>query len=338
MSRFNYAEGMLGHYPTIILKDSRTSASAEIALRGAHLLNFFLPLNGQMFSIIDGYADPGELTEQKGARSCIMAPFSNRIENGEYDWKGERLKIESPVPSRKEVIHGFARVLDFKILNVTTNNEKAELTLYSDHIRENTFKGYPFAVDVMVKLTLMSGRLLTDIIMKNVGGNDAPCGCGWHPYFKTSDKGVDHLMLTIPADNIVKVTEHLVPVEGLKAFSPVTENPGTDFRPSVSGEERIIGKRRVNYCFTGMSPDNDGFIRSSIYDPGQKLKISIFQKGGVFYAYTGDEVLNRPRKSIALEPVQFITNAFNRPELRDQLTVKPGHSSVFSFGVEIETK
>jgi len=335
LSRYTYSEGKLGKFSTIILHDSLKSTSVEIALRGATILNYIIPLEGGLYNIIDGYTTAQELEEQKGARSCIMVPFSNRVENGEYEWNGRKLKMNSPIPSRKEVIHGFARVLDFKIVNKSANDEKAELTLYSDTIRENTFEGYPFAVDIVVKFTLMSSRLLIDIITRNVGDTEAPCGCGWHPYFRTSDDGVDHLELTIPAEYIVKVNERLVPLEGQAAFSHVIDNPGTDYRPE-STDEKIIGKRRVNYCFTGLKSDNDGFIRSSIFDPHNKLKISVFQKGGVFYAYTADEVIHRPRKAIALEPVQFITNAFNRTELMDLLSVKPGESSIFSFGVETE--
>lgn len=336
MSRFNFSEGKLGDYSTIILRDTLTSANVEIALRGANVLGYHIPVNGSLFNIIDGYSSAEEIESQKGARSCIMAPFSNRIENGEYEWRGEKLKIDSPIPSRKEVIHGFARIIDFKVQNVTTNDSKAELTLITEQIRPGVFRGYPFSIDIIVKFTLLSSRLLVDVIMKNTGDKAAPCGCGWHPYFKTSETGVDHLILTIPGDNIVRVNKRLVPLDGDEAFSPVSVNPGTDFKPTTDSTKNVIGKRKVNYCFTGLSADSDGFIRTSIYDPGKKLKISVFQKGGVFYAYTGDEVVNRPRNSIALEPVQYITNAFNRPELKEVLAVQPGGSSVFSFGVEIE--
>ncbi|HEX2868574.1 MAG TPA: aldose 1-epimerase [Ignavibacteriales bacterium] len=336
MSRYIHTEGKFGSFKTIILKDTASGSSVEIALRGATLLNYLIPVKGKLFSIIDGYQTPKELEEQSGARSCIMAPFSNRIEDGFYEFDDLQHQLENPANPQREAIHGYARVIDFEVKKLHTDDHKAELTLFTNKIRKGAFKGYPYAVDIEVRFTLKDNELHVDITGHNKGSEAAPFGSGWHPYFKTSDEGIDHLVLTIPASKVIMVDEKLIPLQGEDAYLPVEELPEADFRPSKDLYQNTIGDREVNYCFAGLEAAKDGLIRSSIRDPKNGLKITVFQKGGVFYAYSADGARYRPRKSIALEPVEFITNSYNRPELKDKITLKPGCSVTFSFGVITE--
>ncbi|MCU7491227.1 MAG: aldose 1-epimerase [Bacteroidota bacterium] len=338
MSRYIHTESKFGSFKTIILKDTLSGSSVEIALRGATLLNFFIPLKNKLFNIIDGYQTPKELEEQSGARSCIMAPFSNRIEGGFYEFDDAQHQMYNPVNPQREAIHGFARVIDFEVKKVTTDEHKAELILFTNKLRKDAFKGYPYAVDVEVKFVLKDNELHVDITGHNKGTEAAPFGSGWHPYFKTSDEGVDHLVLTIPASSVIIVDEKLIPLSGEDAYLPISEMPEADFRPSKDIYQNTIGDREVNYCYADLQAGSDGIIRSTIRDPKNGLKITVFQKGGVFYAYSADEVKYRPRMSIALEPVQYITNSFNRPELKDKMTLKPGCSVTFSFGVITEVQ
>jgi galactose mutarotase-like enzyme len=63
-------------------------------------------------------------------------------------------------------------------------------------------------------------------------------------------------------------------------------------------------------------------------------EIEIFQQGGVTLVYSGDQLTSRKRHSIAIEPMQYITNAFNRKELKEKVLIKPGEKSIFNFGVK----
>lgn len=338
MSRYIHTESKFGSFKTIILKDTLSGSSTEIALKGATLLNFFIPLKNKLFNIIDGYQTPKELEEQSGARSCIMAPFSNRIEDGFYEFDDTQHQLYNPVNPQREAIHGFARVIDFEVKKIITDEHKAELILFTNKIRKDVFKGYPYAVDIEVKFVMKDNELHVDITGHNKGSEAAPFGCGWHPYFKTSEEGIDHLVLTVPASKVVMVDEKLIPLGGEDAYSSISEVPEADFRPSKDIYQNTIGDREVNYCYAELQPEKDGLIRSSIRDPKNGLKITVFQKGGVFYAYSADEVRYRPRKSIALEPVQYMTNSYNRPELKDKITLLPGCSVTFSFGVTTEVQ
>lgn len=329
MSRYSFKENVFGKHKSIILQDTRSGTKIEICLRGATLLNFLVSFKNENKNIIDGYKIPEELEEQAGARSCIMAPYSNRINEGKYTWNRKTLQLINAVNPEKDVIHGFARVIDFKIKNIITDNYKAELVLFSDEIRKDAFPGYPFGIDLTIRFTLKEKTLDCEISGKNVDSIPIPFGCGWHPYFKLGEDGIDNLYLDLPANKIILINDKYIPLNGKDTYSDLNDHKEIDFRTP-----RLIDKKLVNVCYTDLIADADGISRTNITDKDAGIKLSVYQKGGVTYAFTGDSIKYRPRKSIAIEPVQFITDAFNRPELLNEITINPGETKSFYFGVE----
>ncbi len=331
MSIYSYKESQFGKYSTLILEDNSSGKNLEICLRGATLLNYLVTIKNKTINIIDGYRTPEELEEQAGARSCIMAPYSNRIEDGRYNWNGKIHQLVNAVNPDKDVIHGLARVIDFKIKNITADDDKAELILYTDEIRKDSFPGYPFNIDLYVRFTLKDKILDCEIAGKNVDSIPIPFGCGWHPYFKLGEDGVDNLFLELPANKIILINDKYVPLRGETAYSNLNDHKEIDFRSS-----KQLGKKIVNVCYTDIIADKDGITRTNLTDQDKGIKLSVYQKGGVTYAFTADNVKYRPRKSIAIEPVQFMTDAFNRAELLNDITVQPGETKSFNFGVEVK--
>ncbi|MNW68633.1 hypothetical protein D3C74_474420 [compost metagenome] len=53
------------------------------------------------------------------------------------------------------------------------------------------------------------------------------------------------------------------------------------------------------------------------------------------HVYTGDGLGGRARTSIALEPVESLTNAFNRPDCAQQVRLEPGEGREFRFGTRV---
>jgi aldose 1-epimerase len=51
------------------------------------------------------------------------------------------------------------------------------------------------------------------------------------------------------------------------------------------------------------------------------------------HVFTGDTLARDRRRSIALEPVEVVTNAFNRAECVAALRLDPGDTRTFRFGV-----
>ena len=335
MSKYNIAEKKFGKYDSIILSDSTEGTSFKINLQGATSLKYLIPVNGKLFNIFDGYGTPDEFEEADGARCWIMAPFANRIPEGIYNFQNNSYQLE-PVPSKNQVIHGFTSFEKFEVSESNITDSFVEVVLTTKKIRPGVFKGFPFSLDVSVKYKLEGLKISVQVIAYNIGPNAAPFGTGWHPYLKTSDNGIENLILTIDADGIIQLDERLIPLAGKEAYAEIDKYPDLDFRSSQTKDKRTINGKILDNCFTQLKPNSDGYFKASIFDPDNGMEISMFQKGGVTLAYSGDTIKARRRNSIALEPMQFITNAFNREELKDKIKILPGEKSIFEFGIGVK--
>ncbi len=335
--RFDLTESNLGKFKTYILKDSLFNSSIEIAEQGATLLNFFTPIEGEVFNIIDGFSTEAEFENSRGARSWIMAPFSNRIENGTYSFRGKTYQIK-PIKPRSIVIHGFTFYNNFKINSVNIQENFIDLIFHSDCLRPEVYEGYPFAVDVFISYRLYGNRFEIKVIGKNVGEEPAPFCSGWHPYFKTSDDGIENLILEINSKKIILIDENYIPLKGNDAYGNINNFPLMDFRKSVPKSKRRIDYRIIDTCFADLDINDDNMMISALIDETRNIKINLFQERGMVLAFSGDSLSERKRKSIAIEPVEFMTNAFNRPELAEELTIYPEQEKIFHFGVEVITE
>ena len=61
-------------------------------------------------------------------------------------------------------------------------------------------------------------------------------------------------------------------------------------------------------------------------------ELRVWQFGGSMHVFTGDTLARDRRHSIALEPVEAVTNAFNRAECAGALHLGPGETRSFRFG------
>lgn len=334
MGRYKFLERAFGQYKTIVLADEIEGNEFEIAQQGATPISYKIILNGKSFNILDGFASPEEMKAARGARCWIMMPFANRIPGGRYSVNGHEFKLD-PVPPRTEIIHGFTSYETFSVSNVIISENSIEVALSYNKIRPGKFNGYPFALDLEVKYKLQPEKLSIQISAENAGTGRAPFSTGWHPYFKTSDNGIESLIFTLNADGIILLDDKNIPLPQGAAYGRVDNFPDLDFRAGVPDERRRINGRVLDNCFSDLLIEDDGFSRASIQDKENGLKITLFQKGGVTLAFSGDSLAQRKRNSVAVEPMQFITNAFNRSELIEKVFIMPGEKSIFEFGVEI---
>ncbi|MHB8581289.1 MAG: aldose epimerase family protein [Ignavibacteriaceae bacterium] len=333
MSKYKCSEIKFGDYNTIILSNESDGSSFQIALQGATPLKYNILLSGKIFNILDSFLSPSELKEGLGSRCWIMTPFTNRIPDNIYEFNGNKYLME-PNSLNGKVIHGFSYMIPFEINNLEINNQFIEVTLSTKLIRPGIFNGYPFALDLFIKYKLCDSQLDVKIIAENVGDTPMPYSTGWHPYFKTTENGIEHLILSLDSESVILLDQNYIPLPDGLAYGSINDFPQLDFRNIVPAQDRIINDRKIDHCFDKIANDKNGFSTASIYDPDNGLKISLTQKGGVTLIFTGDILTVRPRKSIAIEPLQVITNAFNRSELREAITVLPGQKSTFEFGVK----
>ncbi|HJP99908.1 MAG TPA: aldose epimerase, partial [Rhodanobacteraceae bacterium] len=61
----------------------------------------------------------------------------------------------------------------------------------------------------------------------------------------------------------------------------------------------------------------------------------MWQERGATHAFTGDTLQQGARTAVAIEPMECMADAFNRPEWADALRLGPGAGRVFRCGIEV---
>jgi aldose 1-epimerase len=328
--RYASERSVLGGQPVVVLTDRLAHRRLCIAQHGAALLNFETDVGGAMFDLADGYRDATEIVARPGSRFAIMAPFAGRIADARYRFDGQLQDLQpGVVGSERASRHGFVRGVDFDVSALNADDDGARVTLGSAAIRPQP--GYPHAIDLAVTFSLDAGGLTLEARMRNVGSDAAPCFFGWHPYFRLAPSLVDGWQLQIPAQTLIRTDASLIALPGAAAYVPLDDAPALDFR-----EPRAIGDSILDQGYTDMEADTDGRIRTRLRDPSSGLGIAVWQERGVMHAFTADTASRDARRAIALEPMECMADAFNRPECAQAIRLEPGAERSFRCGVEIE--
>ncbi|GLQ88928.1 aldose 1-epimerase [Dyella flagellata] len=332
MSGFGIDETQWGSHDMFVLRDGQRGRCARVARRGANLVSLEQVVGDVTHTLVDGYRDAEELVRCPSSRSAIMAPFANRIADARYTFDGKTHDMQPGVEAQRGIRHGFVRSLDFELVSANADGDRAQLTLGTSVIRPGAFPGYPFAIDLAVTYTLDASGLSLAVSMRNVGNEAAPCFFGWHPYFRFDGSELDSWELQIPATRLVRTSPELIPLPGQDAFQPLEQAPKElDFR-----QPRPIGAVKIDHAFAGLVHDADGRVRTRLRDPASGLRLSMWQEHGVVLVFTADTVSRDVRRSVALEPMESMSNAFNRTDCADTIRLEPGAERVFRCGVEIE--
>ncbi|GGA49466.1 aldose 1-epimerase [Dyella nitratireducens] len=332
MSGFSLEKTQWGIHDMFVLHDVQRGRRVCVAQRGANLVSLEQTIDGVTHALIDGYRDADELERSPSSRSAIMAPFANRIAEARYTFDGKTYDMQPGVEAQRGIRHGFVRTLDFDVASQHADTHGARMTFSTSVIRPGTFPGYPFAIDLAVTYVLDASGLSLMVSMRNVGNESAPCFFGWHPYFRFDGTELDTWELQVPAAKLVRTSPELIPLAGEEAFLPIEQAPKElDFRHS-----RPIGSVKIDCAFADLAHDADGRVRTRLRDPASGLRISMWQERGVVLVFTADTVSRDVRRAVAMEPMESMSNAFNRADCADAIRLEPGVERVFRCGVEID--
>jgi aldose 1-epimerase len=316
----------LGDQPIVVLKDD-AGRRVRIACHGAALIGLEVPRAGRSFDIAAGYRDAAEIVARPGSRFAIMAPFAGRIADARYRFDDSAYDLQpAAAPGKRESRHGFVRDADFAIAELVAPAGSARVTL-STTIRSQP--GYPFRIDFSVSFTLDAAGLALEARMRNLGDTSAPCFFGWHPYLRVSDGFADEWLLEVPARTLIRTGADLIALPGNAAYVPLNDEPALDFR-----RPHPIAASILDQGYGDLLAEADGRIRTRLTDPGTGFGITIWQERGVMHVFTGDTLQRDARRSVALEPMECMANAFNRPEWSDEIRLEPGAERVYRCGVE----
>jgi aldose 1-epimerase len=339
--RWRIERGRLGGEPALAVAAPPGAAWDPGAARGATLLAWRVRRQGAgtAFDLTDGYRGGAELHAQDGVRNGILAPFPNRVADARYRFAGRDHDLLPGTPPPRLVYHGFARSLPFHLIATHTTATQARLTLRCTAIRPGAHPGYPFALDLTVTWLIRADGIEAELHARNVGDDPAPYAAGWHPYFRLPGR-LDDWTLHVPASTLVRTDANLIPYPGASAYAKLDGVPHLDFRAA-----RPLGATVIDACYADLAPVTDldarpdakARIETVLRSPATGDELRVWQHTGLMHVFTGDTLARSRRAAIALEPVEAMTNAYNRPDCAAALLLDPGAERTFRFGVDYLT-
>ncbi|OKL50140.1 hypothetical protein BM477_01705 [Boudabousia marimammalium] len=237
-------------------------------------------------------------------------PWSNRIQDARYSFDGVEYDFGPDEYGMRSALHGLAYMRDWEILHFTDSSVTLAITV-------GGIDAYPFRIALKVTYRLDGPNLFMEMEATNQGEKAAPVGMGWHPYFAHEGDWT----VTLPARQKVLVDEQLNPLP----------------EPFVEVEEPVVlhSAENVDTAYTALS-SNTAKINNGTYDIEMTYTGLRQQAGvGVFHVYTGEGMSVRPGQSVAVEPCEFIADAYNRPELAEALRLEPAHSRMFTVQLTV---
>lgn len=330
MGAFDVAIERLATQPVVVLDDGARGRRVRIARHGACVLGLEARVDGAWVPLADGYRDATALAARPGSRFALLAPFANRIAGARYRFDGIGYDLApGAAGAARASRHGFVRDADFAIAALDADGQAASVSFATTIAPQ---AGYPFVLDLAVRYTLAADGLTLETTLRNVGGQPAPAFAGWHPYFRLGEGPLAAWDLAIPAGCVIRTDADFIPLPGQDAYLPLAQAPELDFR-----RPRALGALELNHTYGGLRADADGRARTRLRDPASGIGIAVWQERGVLLAFTGDTLARGARTSLALEPMESLPDAFNRPDCAEAIRLEPGAARTFRCGVEIDT-
>lgn len=292
---------------------SETSRISAIVLENGDYRASFISIAAGMVSLQHRGRDliypfaPGELPA--GFQGQVLLPWPGRITDGVYRFRGRRYEAAINDHVNNAALHGLAYHQNWKVDDLDGTSVTFSTVIPSQ-------PGYPFnlAATATYELSAEDGLAVT-IAARNIGTTTAPYGVSSHPYLTCDGKRIDRCVVTIPADLVTTMGQHLEPL----GVVPV-EAHGLDFRsPSA------IGTRQIDNAFTGLPSQ---WWRVDLTDPATGLVVQVTSTAPWVQVYSGEHI---DRRGLAVEPMTCPSNAFNSGE--DLIELEPGESHTLSYSI-----
>jgi aldose 1-epimerase len=242
--------------------------------------------------IFDGYP-AGE--PSSSGRGQVLIPWPNRLQDGSYEFDGQRHQLELNEPENRNAIHGLVRWEPWTVAEREPDRVVMVHTLSPQ-------PGYPFTLELRIEYALAMDGLTVRTTATNVGESACPYGGGFHPYLTVGTETVDSVILHLPAETVVGADERGLPL----AAAPV-EGTEYDFR-----RPRPIGSTRLDHAFTDLVREEDGLARVALggFHPSSGLDLWVDEAYGYLQVFSGDLLPDVNRRSLAVEPMTCPANAF----------------------------
>jgi aldose 1-epimerase len=264
--------------------------------------------------LVDGYrAD--EMSSS--GRGQVLIPWPNRLQDGSYEFNGQRYQLPLNEPEHRNAIHGLVRWVAWTAAEHEPHRVVMEHVLYPQ-------PGYPFTLGISIEYALSETGLQVRTTATNLGADPCPYGSGAHPYLTLGTESIDRLTLGIPGRSVLQSDER-----GLPVAKEIVDGTEYDFQ-----KPRRIGSTRLDHAFTDLKRDQDGLARAELRDPDRGMQVSLWVDRSYPYLmlFTGDPLPDVNRRSLAVEPMTCPPNAFRTGDALIRL--EPGSSSTGTWGIK----
>jgi aldose 1-epimerase len=286
---------------TDIIQIGTQEAQAAVTLAGGCIAAYRLTSNNNEFDLLrplihgaKGKIDP------LAASSFPLIPYSNRIKNGHFHFRGQAYQLPLNFGDHPHSIHGVGWQMPWHLK--WFDDQAVEIDVSCDGSR------WPFAFYATQTIRLDGKELRHEIALTNSGDTAMPVGLGMHPYFPRHGNAI----LTADVKAVWLTDETCLPTE----------------RVSCPENWKLSDGARVDrlFCDNQFEPW-DG--RAHIAWPDENMSLDIKASDDldrlIVYAPEGENFF-------CVEPVSHMTDAFNRsadgmpPETSGMRVLEPGET------------
>jgi aldose 1-epimerase len=264
--------------------------------------------------VLDGYADHEMATAGRGQ---VLMPWPNRLQDGAYEFDGERYQLPLTEPETHNPIHGLVRWVAWSVVQRGEHRVRLAHTLHPQ-------PGYSFSLQLRIDYSLSETGLRVTSTATNVGGRACPYGSGAHPYLTLGTPTVDPIVLRGPGHSVLHFDERGLPLD----VEPVD---GSEYDVRTP---RAIGDTKLDNAYTDLARDPAGLARVELRGPDGATSVSLWLDETYPYLqlFTGDPLPSVNRRSLAVEPMTCAPNGFRTGE--GVLVLEPGESTTSTWGIE----
>lgn len=224
-----------------------------------------------------------------------LVPYSNRIGQGTFEWRGEPMTLARNFPPEPHAIHGVGFERPWQVQSRAGDSAVLRLNYRPD-------AGWPWAFDARQRITLTDDLLILEFDAVNLESQPVPLAFGFHPYFPHHGA-----RLTFHAQGVWRNGDDGLPCE------LVHPSGAFDFSKGSAVENADI-----DHCFAGWN----GVAIIAWADQAQALGITASRELSSAVVY-----IRRELDAFCFEPVAHINNALKRDDRESAMPViAPGES------------
>ena len=236
-----------------------------------------------------------------------LIPFSNRVENGRFDFAGATVRLRENVPGTRHALHGHGWQAEWHLID--RNEATCSLAF-----RHEATAHWPWTYEGTQTFTIEERALHIRLCIRNLSRTSMPCGLGFHPFLPAHAGS----RLQLDAQRVWngsarEFPRELVPVPAPLSFGegpPISQRVGTDHCFHGWRRRAVVTSGRSDHTVVIEGCENTDYV--IVYVPGASY--------------------------FCVEPVTHAVNAMNLddPTAAGLWTLEPDAAREISTSIRIE--